>query len=264
MTYLKGFVLGMVICAALVAVGVRYVTPLRAPDEHTGLLFEPQLADLTDRRIFPDRPQEFEVVLQNVSGEEAWFDELKFSCPCATGSLSDSRRLPFRLAAGGRAPVRVKIQAMTGEVGTVSLRTTAFGRIHGERVSAANVTELFFAQGVNASDRYIALGEVAQQSGLQTRTVKLWYPNELGPPGEVSAAADDPCVTASVHVLPPHEQRKVSDERGVEFADLIITVDPSKAPERLAASVLVRGSGSELRIPVLGFVAPSKKRGLTQ
>jgi hypothetical protein len=83
-------------------------------------------------------------------------------------------------------------------------------------------------------------------------TVTVWVPGELGNPGAITVESHDPCISAELKPLPFSN----ADFGHVNVANIVISINPRKAPERLSSRVTARSDRGEVEIPVVAFFAP--------
>lgn len=249
-SYWKGVLVGVAICAVcfFLLKSILGQTP-------TALVFEPSLIAASEQWILPDATREFTVRLKNLASERARIDDLRFSCPCARGTLAGVDRFPVWIPAGDSVPVVIAVSSLKGERGPLELRFGVVGQIGEKSVEAAGIAAIRFVQNLNATPAFLSLGEVERGSGMRTETVTLWSPSGVQPPADLMVESEAPYISV--------ERRSVSgDSLGQvghhALAELRISIDPDAAPDRLRADVLVRTSSDELRIPILGFVAQPK------
>jgi hypothetical protein len=255
-SYWRGVALGLLVVVA--AIATLWIWPRLhgrglSPAE-TALVIDPPFVDLTNSWILPGASREFKVALRNRSGQAVWIDELRFTCPCASGALLDGARLPVKLAARTSTPIRIQVKSEKGESGPVKLQYGVVGHRESELISVGAVAAVSFVQALNSEPSLISLGEVLPSAGVLERTVTLWSPAELGAP-LFEAESDDPCLKVTSRRL---ENASATVEKRIDFAQLQISIDPAKAPNKLHGNIVVTSGDAKLIIPVLGFFRPSQ------
>ncbi len=262
--YWKGLAAGLLACVVLAAGLLGWLSAGTAVPATEALVFDPPLVSLLDHWLLPGQSRSFTVLLHNRGREPAVIEELRFSCPCVTGRVGETRRLPWRLAAGRSVPIHATITSTRGERGRVELRYGVIGRVGNERVAPGALAEVEFAQALNADPPLVTFGAVRRDAPPRTETVDLWSPAELRVPDPLRLMAEDPAVTVLLEPsLPsvPAEVRGLGDgasvRQRIRLGRLTIRLEPRIVPDRLKTDVVVHSGDHEVRIPVLGLVDSS-------
>jgi hypothetical protein len=226
------------------------------------LAFDPSFYAASEPWILPGCSRNVSATLRNLSAADVQVDELRFSCPCATGAIDGANTFPIRIPARGAVPVSITITSTRGESGPVELRFGVIGRSGDRRVQARAAAAVRFVQAVNAEPGYLALGEVQREAEAQQHSVTLWSPAELSPPQDLQVESDDPCVTAGILA---QVDAHGDDARRLNFARLMISIDPRKAPDRLHVKITLRSGEAVVTVPVLGFfIGEIPRRGASE
>ena len=255
--YWKGVAIGLVLCLGAGFALHRWLNagPMVPPEE--ALVFDPPLVSRLQPWIGPGQTQAFTVQLHNRGGEAAVIEELRFSCPCATGRLDESGRFPVRIEAGDSLPVHVTVTSQRGERGRVDIRYGVIGRVGETDVNPGAIAEFLFAQALNAEPPLVTFGAIDADGPVQTADVMLWSPVELRPIDEITVLCVDPAVTATLEPIATGASSTSVDPHGNErgiLGTLSIAVNPRIAPERLKTDVVVHAGEAELHLPVLGLL----------
>ena len=168
------------------------------------LVFDPPFVGASQPWILPGASREFSVRLRNLAPHEARIEELRFSCPCASGTIAGVNRRPMRIPARDDVPVMVTVTSRKGENGPVELRFGVVGHIGEQPVEAGSIAAIRFVQHLNAEPTLLSLGKINQADGKHSETVDLWFPEDGEPPkAELVVESDDPCVSARLDRCPP-------------------------------------------------------------
>ena len=132
--YGMGVALGLAVCGGLATGAKQWLTAAASLPAAEALVFDPPLVSRLQPWILPGASYEFTVQLRQQGTAPARIDELRFSCPCATGRLGENLPLPITLAPGEALPVHVTVTSQRGERGRVELRYGVIGEVGGERV----------------------------------------------------------------------------------------------------------------------------------
>jgi hypothetical protein len=250
--YWTGVGIGLVCAGAVVALACGALWRASPAGGECCGRFEPEVVHASPFRILPGKRAHIHVALENSSAADVLIDELRRSHASASGEIGGKRGFPVKLASRTRRPVRITVAPSGGETGRAELWIRVIGRWgrKSRAVTAGAVAEMEFVQAVNARPEAIALGQSTADDPLREEIVQLWTPAELNIPEEISAASDDPCVSATIERLPVDASSRTGD---VEVATMTIRINPAIAPSRLSARVTVKADGSEIMIPVLGF-----------
>ncbi len=227
------------------------------------LVFDPPFVGGAQRWILPGASQEFAILLRNSASNEVRIEELRFSCPCASGTIAGKNQLPVRIHARHAVPVKVTVAARKGERGPLEIQFGVVGKIGDQPVDVGSIAAVRFVQHLNAEPSFLVLGKINHADGKHSETVDLWFPQDgEAPLAELTVESDDPCVSARLDRFPMPQSSLDGENVRMTFAQLTVTLDPKIAPERMRASVIVRSGANELRIPVVAFIEePSVEQG---
>lgn len=253
-SYRAGMMLGIAVIT-LSTCGIAWWnrSALLSETSANALAFDPPFVMAGSPWILPGESRQFEVMLHNRSRKDVWVDELRFSCPCASGTVARSRQLPIKVRRGRAVPVNVAVKSEKGESGELELRFGVIGRAGAETVEAGALATVMFVQPLNAQPSLLSLGELSKSAEIQQHTVTLWGPRGLAFSEAVTVESDDPCITVTLE--PIHDEESVDSPRK-EIAKLIVAVNPAKAPERLGTRITVRSGTEQVVIPIFGIFRP--------
>lgn len=112
------------------AFAIAIASWLESPEtNNTPLVFEPQYLELAEDAIMPGSERDFDATLRNKSKQSVWVEQLRFSCPCASGEIAGGANYPFCLTPLGTAIVKISVTSKDGETGRIELDFSAVGRV---------------------------------------------------------------------------------------------------------------------------------------
>lgn len=242
-----------VVIAILVTAASRFLPGLGQSSAEVPLEVHPKFLDLSDKWVLPGSPNEFSMLLKNVSRAEIIIDKISFSCSCASGRIGSSTAFPVHVPSHTSVPLHITVNPKGVGAGPMDLQLGISGHLGDQPVETKAVAFLNLVEHLNADPRFVSLGEVRNSGPLLHKDVTIWIPAELGHPGKLLVKSHDPCISAEVVSISASEA-KIGR---LDFATLRVTVNPAKAPPKLSSGLSVLSQSSEINIPVLGFFSQS-------
>jgi len=209
------------------------------------IVFFPQAPE---EPILPGQEVRFFIRMHSTFDKPIEIVEFQFSSDCASLVPGEGARIPKTMLPGQEVVVPVVVKADGKGFKKLQLGMRVIGGDDGKTHLGSAQIPLELLGYVNPDRQVVAVGLLNRHAAKHTARVLVWYPKASQPPTSYHVESSDRAVSVELQKIRREEVQRVY------FAELVITVDPQMAHNRIDESVTLKSDAGEARVRVVGFV----------